>query len=72
MAFIGAVAAAAGGVALRNLVLLDAAVTLAVSTGVLAGVALAQSARTLAARTNNTQNLSESPAAVDSAAPTMM
>jgi regulator of protease activity HflC (stomatin/prohibitin superfamily) len=70
MAFIGAVAAAAGGVALRNLVLLDAAVTLAVSTGVLAGVALAQSARTLAARTNNTQNLSESPAAVDSAAPT--
>jgi regulator of protease activity HflC (stomatin/prohibitin superfamily) len=42
---LGTAGAAAGGLALANRVLLDAAVTLAISSGILIGVALAQSRR---------------------------
>ena len=45
MAFVGTVGAAAGGLGLPNPLLLDAAVTLALSTGMLVGVAVAQTAR---------------------------
>jgi len=44
-AFLGTLSAVSGGLLLENLVLLDVAVTLGISTGVLAGVALAQRER---------------------------
>jgi regulator of protease activity HflC (stomatin/prohibitin superfamily) len=44
-AFLGTLGAATGGVLLGNFILLDVAVTLGISTGVLAGVALAQRER---------------------------
>ena len=45
MALLGTAGAAAGGLMLANRVLLDAAVALGLSTGVLVGVAAAQAAR---------------------------
>jgi len=45
MAFLGAVGAVAGGLMLPNPLLLDAAVTLGLSTGILIGVTVAQAAR---------------------------
>ena len=55
LALAGALGAAASGFALANTVLLDAAVTLGLSTGVLTGVALAQAAREKPAAGNDTQ-----------------
>ena len=46
MALLGAASAVAGGLLLANPVLLDAAVTLGLATGVLIGVAMAQTSRT--------------------------
>jgi regulator of protease activity HflC (stomatin/prohibitin superfamily) len=64
-AFLGALSAATGGWLLGNLILLDVAVTLGISTGVLAGVAVAQNERAKPPKPKVSDEVSASPAPIE-------
>jgi hypothetical protein len=64
-AFLGALSAATGGWLLGNLILLDVAVTLGISTGVLAGVAVAQNERAKPPKPKVSDEVSAPPAPIE-------
>jgi regulator of protease activity HflC (stomatin/prohibitin superfamily) len=67
-ALLGTIAAVAGGLILLNPVLLDVAVTLALATGVLIGVAVAQTARAKSAKSVEDISVPELAAEIEAAA----
>jgi len=64
-AFLGALSAATGGWLLGTLILLDVAVTLGISTGVLAGVAVAQNERAKPPKPKVSDEVSAPPAPIE-------